>query len=80
MREDQSMEETTTRNRNVASTAEDVDLTEETEYKNAEIEIKIDTVGEWDGVLAPSLVSPGYEWAPHEVGLYASSFLTDLSL
>lgn len=44
------------------------------------MEIEVDIVGEWDGHYVPLAAVPRYNWAPHEVGLYAPSFVTGLSL
>ncbi|KOM49953.1 hypothetical protein LR48_Vigan08g078000 [Vigna angularis] len=56
------------------------DSSEEVTEEEIVVEIEIDTTREWNGRCVPLVVAPGYGWAPHEVRLYAPSFVTGLSL
>ncbi|WVY92891.1 hypothetical protein V8G54_031979 [Vigna mungo] len=48
--------------------------------EDEEVGINVDFVGEWDGRCKNWPIVAGYDWVPHEVKLYASSFCTGRSI
>ncbi|KOM40894.1 hypothetical protein LR48_Vigan04g109200 [Vigna angularis] len=48
--------------------------------KDKEVGINVDFTGEWDGRCKARPVVAGYDWAPHDVKLYTSYFVTDRSI